>query len=244
MDLNVKEIISPELYDKFFKEIDRPCDDVDLYLLLRAWEYVTAMIRCGPAMEKLYGDIKQRLSDILITPEITQRIVAGLEDSLPYLRKRCGRFMLVNDIGECGEVALRLLRDEEPTVRHHICETLHSIPVTATFTQLERLAQNDPFPSVRAFAAQALAKGEPIKVIPILLHIHETDKEYEEELEFDAVSEYAAFALDEILKTNWINVDLGNGLFMMRPGGRDYISLVQHAKSYLERLKREQAGEA
>ncbi|MEZ6047027.1 MAG: hypothetical protein R3C11_15885 [Planctomycetaceae bacterium] len=87
------------------------------------------------------------------------------------------------------------------------------------------------------------AKGDPIKVIPILLHIHETDKEYEEELEFDAVSEYAAFALDEILKTNWINVDLGNGLFMMRPGGRDYISLVQHAKSYLERLKREQGSD-
>ncbi|MEZ6044192.1 MAG: HEAT repeat domain-containing protein [Planctomycetaceae bacterium] len=211
--------------------------------MLRAWEFVGYAARAGEMGKDQFGGIQDRLSDVLKTPELKKRIIAGVEDSSPHLRALCGRTVLDNKLGDYEKVALRLLGDEEAFVRRHMCETLHLKPPPAALVELEHLAQNDPFPSVRALATRALAKGDPIKVIPILLHIHETDKEYEEDLMIDTPSSHAASALDELMKTNWIFVRNDRGFSTLRPGGSDYARLVEHAKSYLERLKREQGGE-
>lgn len=243
MDTNIIRVISEELYDQIHSDLLTPSNDEELFFLLRAFEYVNAVTMMGPTMVEKYGRIKKRLSEMLHATYMSQRIKSGASDVSPQMRGLCSRFILANQIDGYEDIAFFLLNDKSEFVRQHICETLYHYPIPSTVPQLIQIAQNDASPNVRAKASYALAKGEPIKVIPILLSIYESDKDVAENSVIDSPSSHAAGALDELMKTNWMSVRNDKGIASLRPGGSDGARLKEHAERYLSRLKHERAEE-
>jgi hypothetical protein len=181
-----------------------------------------------------------QLKEWLRSTEGLQRIRQGIKDTYSHLRGHCGRLLIAMKEPEADSIAMQLLSDPEWDVRAIICEALRQTPLPSCEDRLIELAKEDPSFEVRGQAALALARYSPVKVIPVLLQMMESDHETDSDPDVQTAppSAAAATALDKLLDTSWVSTRLPGGFATFPPGPVDLESLREQAKLELDRLRR------
>jgi HEAT repeat protein len=111
------------------------------------------------------------------------------------------------------EALVSMLDDPDTTVRWHACGCLHDFGDERAVPALCEVLRRDPDPQVRGTAAYALGGIGSPAAIPSLLAALESDNECD--MHGHSASSGAATALDDILGTNEMRIDLGGGLRKM-----------------------------
>lgn len=181
-----------------------------------------------------------QLKDWLRSAEGLDRLRQGIKDPNSDLRGHCGRLLVLMKQPDADSLALQMLGDPAWDVRAIMCEALRQTPLPICEDRLIELAKHDPSFDVRGQAALTLARYSPVKVIPVLLKMMESDHaiDSDPDVQTGPPSSAAATALDALLDTNWVTTRLPGGFATFPPGPVDLESLKEQAKLELERFRR------
>lgn len=215
-------------YLSFLPEPPEECRDAALFRMLNEYHFVRWHPDCAARRDELQREI--------FADDVLRRAESGTADPYERLRYYCGELLIWARRNEAAPFALALLEDSSEYVRGGIAQILSQLKDERYIDPLVRLARTDHSPFVRGCAASGLSGQDPLAAIPVLLELIDHDHE-EHGTTGHTPSDRAARALDELMKTEWTQIRLGDTLRTLNPEATDLESLKQQALVFLRHCR-------
>lgn len=201
---------------------------------LRETLFQFAHCQINPDFEVEKAELDAELSSL----EMVDRLRSALTADDDELRVRAAKRLVSTFDPDAESILLRFLNSDYFFDRMSLAPFGKLFHSDAVVNKVIELATADVDPDVRAEACRGL-RGQDLRIaIPILLRVmHEDGADIDPLSATTPPDAMAAFVLDELLGTSFMEIRLGNGYSTFPPGGCQPEALEKKAKEVLRELQ-------